>query len=114
HHTISTERCATTTDEQDAHAPTGHRKPAAAYERGFFADLVTPYLGLERDENLRPDSNVEQLAKLKPVYGDGASATMTAGNSTPLTDGASVVLLAGDEWAQERSLPVLAHLVDAE
>jgi len=75
---------------------------------------MTPYLGLERDQNLRPDASVEKLSELRPVFGDGADATMTAGNSTPLTDGASVVLLASEAWAEQRSLPVLAHLVDCE
>ena len=75
---------------------------------------MTPFLGLERDQNLRPDSTVEKLAKLKPVFGEGPDATMTAANSTPLTDGAAAVLLASDEWAEEHSLPVLAHIVDAE
>ena len=70
-----------------------HRNLAAAYERGFFDGLVQPYLGLERDQNLRADTSLEKLAKLKPVFG-GANGTMTAGNSTPLTDGASAVLLA--------------------
>ena len=101
-------------EAQDALAAASHQRAAAAYERGFFDDLVTPYLGLARDQNLRPDSTVEQLAKLKPVFGKGDGATMTAGNSTPLTDGAAVVLLATDEWAAERGLPVLAHLTDAE
>jgi acetyl-CoA C-acetyltransferase len=87
---------------------------AAAYDRGFFDDLVTPYLGLTRDQNLRPDSTVEKLATLKPVFGKGEDATMTAANSTPLTDGASAVLLASDEWAASEGLPVLAHLVDAQ
>ncbi|MFQ1003185.1 acetyl-CoA C-acetyltransferase [Modestobacter sp. SSW1-42] len=100
--------------EQDELALASHRNLAAAYERGFFDDLVTPYLGLARDNNLRPDTSMEKLAKLKPVFGTGADATMTAGNSTPLTDGASAVLLASDEWAAERGLPVLAHLVDAQ
>jgi acetyl-CoA C-acetyltransferase len=100
-------------EEQDELAAASHRNAAAAYDRGFMDDLVTPYLGLQRDQNLRPDSSVEKLAKLKPVFGDGEGATMTAGNSTPLSDGASAVLLASDEWAQERSLPVLAHLTDA-
>ncbi|QXG74581.1 acetyl-CoA C-acetyltransferase [Modestobacter sp. L9-4] len=100
--------------EQDELALASHRNLAAAYERGFFDDLVTPYLGLARDNNLRPDTSMEKLAKLKPVFGKGADATMTAGNSTPLTDGASAVLLASDEWAAERGLPVLAHLVDAQ
>jgi acetyl-CoA C-acetyltransferase len=96
--------------EQDELAVASHAHMAAAYDRGFYADLITPYLGLERDENLRPDSTVEKLAKLKPVFGD----TMTAGNSTPLTDGASAVLLASEEWAAERGLPVLAYFVDAQ
>jgi acetyl-CoA C-acetyltransferase len=97
-------------EEQDELAVASHAKLAAAYERGFFSDLLQPYLGLERDQNLRPDSSIEKLAKLKPVYGD----TMTAGNSTPLSDGASAVLLASEEWASERGLPVLAYLVDAQ
>jgi acetyl-CoA C-acetyltransferase len=101
-------------EEQDELAARSHRNMAAAYERGFFDDLVTPYLGLARDNNLRPDSSVEKLAKLKPVFGTGEGATMTAGNSTPLTDGASAVLLASDEWAAKKGLPVLAHLVDAQ
>src|SRR3712207_6429347 len=87
---------------------------AAAYERGFFDDLVTPFLGLARDNNLRPDSSMEKLAKLQPVFGKGEGGTMTSGNSTPLSDGASAVLLASDEWAAARGLPVLAHLVDAQ
>jgi acetyl-CoA C-acetyltransferase len=98
--------------EQDELAAASHAHMAAAYERGFFDGLVTPYLGLERDQNLRPDSSVEKLAKLKPVFG-GPEGTMTAGNSTPLTDGASTVLLASEEWAAARGLPVLAYLVDA-
>jgi acetyl-CoA C-acetyltransferase len=91
-----------------------HRNLAAAWQRGFFDDLVTPYLGLQRDQNLRPDSSMESLAKLKPVFGKGPDATMTAGNSTPLSDGAATVLVATDQWASARKLPVLAHLVDAE
>ncbi len=101
-------------EEQDELTVRSHQNLAAAYDRGFFDDLVTPYLGLTRDQNLRPDSSMEKLATLKPVFGEGPDATMTAGNSTPLTDGASAVLLASDEWAAERGLPVLAHLVDAQ
>ena len=86
--------------DQDELAAASHRNMAAAYDRGFFDDLVTPFLGLYRDDNLRPDSSPEKLAKLKPVFGVKAGdATMTAGNSTPLTDGASVALLSTDEWA---------------
>jgi acetyl-CoA C-acetyltransferase len=98
---------------QDELALTSHQRLAAAYDSGFFDDLLTPYLGLTRDQNLRADSSLEKLAKLKPVYGT-ENATMTAGNSTPLTDGASTVLLASDEWAEARSLPVLAYFADSE
>jgi acetyl-CoA C-acetyltransferase len=100
--------------EQDELALASHQKLAAAYERGFFDDLITPYLGLTRDQNLRPDSSLDTLAALKTVYGRGDDATMTAGNSTPLTDGAALVLLASEEWAHQRSLPVLAYFETAE
>jgi acetyl-CoA C-acetyltransferase len=98
---------------QDELALASHQNLAAAYERGFFADLITPYLGLERDQNLRPDSSLEKLAKLKPVFG-GPEGTMTAANSTPLSDGASAVLLASEEWAKERDLPILAYVAEAQ
>jgi acetyl-CoA C-acetyltransferase len=100
-------------EAQDELAMRSHQNLAAAYARGFQDDLVTPYLGLERDQNLRPDSSLEKLAKLKPVFG-GPEGTMTAGNSTPLSDGAAVALLASEEWARERSLTPLATFVDAE
>ena len=101
--------------DQDELAAASHRNMAAAYDRGFFDDLVTPFLGLYRDDNLRADSSAEKLAKLKPVFGVKAGdATMTAGNSTPLTDGASVALLSTEEWAAEHSLTPLAYFVDAE
>ncbi|HXB88989.1 acetyl-CoA C-acetyltransferase [Mycobacterium sp.] len=101
--------------DQDELAAASHRNMAAAYDRGFFDDLVTPFLGLYRDDNLRPDSSAEKLAKLKPVFGAKAGdATMTAGNSTPLTDGASVALLASEDWAAEHSRTPLAYFVDAE
>jgi acetyl-CoA C-acetyltransferase len=99
--------------EQDELAALSHQNMAAAYERGFQDDLISPYLGLERDQNLRPDSSVEKLAELKPVFG-GEQGTMTAGNSTPLSDGASTVLLASEEWAAEHDLPVLAWLTEAQ
>ena len=91
--------------------PRSHRNLAAAYDEGFLDDLVTPFLGLERDQNLRPDSSVEKLAKLRPVFG-GPEGTMTAGNSTPLSDGASAVLLASEEWAAARGIPVQAYFVE--
>jgi acetyl-CoA C-acetyltransferase len=101
--------------DQDELAAASHHNMAAAYDRGFFDDLVTPFLGLYRDDNLRPDSTVEKLAKLRPVFGvKSGDATMTAGNSTPLTDGASVVLLASADWATAHSLPALAYFVDTE
>jgi len=103
-----------TREAQDELAAASHQHLAAAYERGFFDDLVTPYLGVSRDTNLRADSTVEKLSTLKPVFGKGDGATMTAGNSTPLTDGASAVLLASEEWAAEHRLTPLAWFVDAE
>ena len=103
-----------TREAQDELAAASHHNLARSYDEGFQDDLITAFRGVERDNNLRPDSSVEKLATLKPVFGKGAAATMTAGNSTPLSDGASAVLLASDEWAGERGLPVLAHLVDAE
>ncbi|MFV0457477.1 MAG: acetyl-CoA C-acetyltransferase [Actinomycetales bacterium] len=104
-----------TRQAQDELTVASHHNLAAGYERGFFDDLITEYLGLTRDQNLRPDSSMQALAKLKPVFGtDGADPTMTAGNSTPLTDGAAAVLLSTDEWARERGLPVLAHLIDVQ
>ena len=99
--------------DQDELTVNSHHHLAAAYERGFMDDLVSPYLGLERDQNLRPDSSTEKLAKLGPVFG-GPEGTMTAANSTPLSDGASAVLLASEEWAKERDLPVLAYFVDGQ
>jgi acetyl-CoA C-acetyltransferase len=120
HAAITARELGITREDQDALAAESHRKLAAAYEEGFFDDLVTPYLGVQRDTNLRPDSTVEKLAKLKPVFGKkdaaahGTQATMTAGNSTPLTDGASVVLLASEEWAKEHNIPVRAYFVDTE
>lgn len=101
--------------DQDELAVASHRNMAAAYDRGFFDDLVTPFLGLYRDDNLRPDASVEKLATLRPVFGvKNGDATMTAGNSTPLTDGASVALLATEEWAEAHSLTPLAYFVDSE
>jgi acetyl-CoA C-acetyltransferase len=102
-----------TREEQDQLTVASHRNLAAAYDTGFLDDLVTPFLGLERDQNLRPDSSVEKLAKLKPVFG-GENGTMTAGNSTPLSDGASAVLLASEDWAAAHELPVQAYITDAQ
>jgi acetyl-CoA C-acetyltransferase len=115
HAAITARKWGITREAQDELTVASHQNLAAAYDRGFFDDLVTPYLGLSRDQNLRPDSSLEKLAKLKPVFGASEEgATMTAGNSTPLSDGASTVLLATDEWAAERRLPVLAHLTHSQ
>jgi acetyl-CoA C-acetyltransferase len=99
-------------EDQDALALESHRKAAAAYEEGFFDDLVVEFRGLKRDNNLRPDTSLDKLAKLKPAF--AADGTLTAGNSTPMTDGASAVLLASEEWAKARGLPVLAYLTYAK
>lgn len=100
---------------QDELAARSHHRLAAAYDRGLLETLVTPFASLVRDDVLRPDTSIEALAKLPTVFGRdlGEPATMTAGNSTPLTDGAAAVLLSSDGWARGRRLPVLAHLVDA-
>lgn len=98
-----------TREAQDELAATSHQRLAAAYDNGFFDDLVTPFLKLSRDQNLRADSTAEKLAKLKPAFG-GPEGTMTAGNSTPLSDCASAVLLGTEEWAKAHKLPVLAYL----
>ncbi|MER5550319.1 acetyl-CoA C-acetyltransferase [Streptomyces sp. NPDC002793] len=111
HAAVTARKWGVTRADQDLLAATSHQRLAAAYERGFLDDLVVPYLGLDRDQNLRPGSTVEKLATLKPVFGAGhPDATMTAGNSTPLTDGAATVLLASEEWAEERGLEPLAYL----
>lgn len=99
---------------QDQLALDSHMKMAAAYAEGWHDDLLTPYRGLNRDNNLRADLTLDKLANLKPAFDRSAKGTLTAGNSTPLTDGASLVLLASEEWAAERGLPVLAYLRDGE
>ncbi|SDS92683.1 3-ketoacyl-CoA thiolase [Paraoerskovia marina] len=117
HQAVTTATWDITREAQDEIALASHQHLAAAWDSGFFDDLVTPFRGLTRDQNLRGDSTMEKLAGLKPVFGknlEGTEPTMTAGNSTPLTDGASAVLLASREWAAERNLPVLAKVVDAE
>ena len=96
--------------DQDAFALESHRRATQAQEEGFYDDLLVEYQGLRKDNNVRPDSSMEQLAKLRPLFDRSEHGTMTAGNSTPLTDGASAVLLASEEWARERGLPVLAYL----
>jgi len=100
--------------EQDELALLSHQRLLASFDEGWHDDLLTPYLGLARDNNLRPDLTLEQLARLKPAFDRSGLGTLTAGNSTPLTDGASLVLLGTEEWAREHDLPVLAYVVDGE
>lgn len=116
HQALTTAQWKITREAQDELAAASHNNLAAAYDRNFFDDLITPYAGLSKDNNMRAGSSVEKLATLKPVFGKslGDQATMTAGNSTPLTDGASVVLLGSEEWAQSKGLPILADFVDFE
>jgi acetyl-CoA C-acetyltransferase len=99
-----------TRQAQDQLAYDSHMKAAAAWKEGFYDDLVVPYQGLKSDNNMRADTSLEKLAKLKPAFDPGPAGTLTAGNSTPLTDGASAVLLASEQWAAEHGLPVLAYL----
>ena len=96
--------------EQDQLALESHQKAAAAYAAGFYKDLVLEFMGLSQDNNIRADSTLEKLAKLRPAFDFSGAGTLTAGNSTPMTDGASAVLLASEAWARERNLPVLAYL----
>lgn len=115
HAALTAQEWGITREAQDELAAASHQKLGAAYEAGWFEDQITPFRGLEKDNNLRPGSTVEKLATLKPVFGvKGENPTMTAGNSTPLTDGASAVLFASEEWAMAKNLPVLAYFVDAE
>lgn len=100
--------------ELDELALLSHQALAAAYAEGWQDDLLTPFLSLTRDNNLRPDLTLEQLARLKPAFDRSGQGTLTAGNSTPLTDGASLVLLGSEEWAEQQGLSVLAYLVDGE
>jgi acetyl-CoA C-acetyltransferase len=96
--------------EQDQLALESHQKAAAAYAQGFYKDLVIEYLGLSQDNNIRSDTTLDRLAKLRPAFDFSGAGTLTAGNSTPMTDGASAVLLSTEAWARERNLPVLAYL----
>ena len=102
-------------EAQDELAVSSHKKMAAAYDRGFFDDLVVPFRGVSRDNNMRPDTSIEKLATLKPAFDKTSGrGTLTAGNSTPLTDGASACLLASETWAAEHGLKPLAYLVDSQ
>jgi acetyl-CoA C-acetyltransferase len=97
-------------EEQDELALASHQRAHAAYEQGFYEDLIVPFQGLDKDNNIRPDTSLEKLGKLKPAFDRSGSGTMTAGNSTPLTDGSASVLLCSEGWARERGLAVQAWL----
>ncbi|WP_367103441.1 acetyl-CoA C-acetyltransferase [uncultured Psychrobacter sp.] len=115
HQAITTLEWNISREDQDELAFNSHKNLARAYDEGFFDDLITPYKGLTRDNNLRPDTTLEKLSNLKPVFGKkNANPTMTAANSTPLTDGASCVLLGNDEWAEAHGLKPLAYIVHQE
>ena len=115
HQAITTLEWNISREAQDELAFNSHQNLARAYDEGFFDDLITPYKGLTRDNNLRPDTTLEKLAKLKPVFGKkNAKPTMTAANSTPLTDGASCILLGTDEWAAAHGIKPLAYIVHQE
>ncbi len=111
---LTTRKWGVSREDQDALTLASHQNLAKAWDEGFFDDLVTPYLRVAKDGILRPDTSLEALAKLRPVFGKGEGASMTAGNSTALTDGAAVVLLAEEERARQRDWPVLAKVVDAQ
>lgn len=100
-------------EDQDRYSLESHQKMAAAYDSGFFNDMLTPFAGLDRDNILRRDTSLEKLARLKPAF-DKTSGSLTAGNSSPLTDGASCILLASEDWARQQGLPVLAYITFAE
>ncbi len=102
-----------TREDQDKYALESHQKMARAYDAGFFNGMLTSYMGLDHDNNLRRDTSLEKLAQLKPAF-DKQNGTLTAGNSSPLTDGASCVLLASEDWAKAHNLPVLAYITFAE
>jgi len=116
HQALTTHVWGITREEQDELAMHSHNNMAAAYDDGFFNDLMTPFRGLDRDNNMRPGSTMESLAKLRIAFGKqfGEEATMTAGNSTPMTDGAAAALLSSEDWAEEHNLPILAEFLDYE
>jgi acetyl-CoA C-acetyltransferase len=96
--------------DQDQLALESHQKADAAYAAGFYGDLVHEYLGLTKDDNIRTDSSLERLSGLPPAFDSSGSGSLTAGNSTPMTDGAAAVLMASEAWARQHDLPVLAYL----
>ncbi|AOS98676.1 3-ketoacyl-CoA thiolase [Microbulbifer aggregans] len=113
HAQITAKKFGISREAQDELALASHQNLAEAYDAGFFDDLVMPYHGLKRDNNLRADATLEKMAKLKPAF-DREHGTITAANATPFTDGASAVLLASEDWARERDLPILAYITSGE
>ena len=111
---ITAQKWEVSREHQDQLALSSHVKAAAAWNEGWYEDLVVPFQGAEQDNNVRHDSTYEKLARLKPVFDKSAEGTMTAGNSTPLTDGAAAVLLASEDWARKKNLPILAYLTFAK
>jgi len=107
---ITTKEFEVTREHQDQLALASHMKAAAAYDTGFYDDLVVPFQEAEEDNNIRRDTTFEKLQALKPAFDRSETGTMTAGNSTPLTDGAAAVLLASEEWAKQKNLPIIAYL----
>jgi acetyl-CoA C-acetyltransferase len=101
-------------EHQDQLALASHVKAAAAYDAGWYEDLVVPFMDCEEDNNIRRDSTFEKLSSLKPVFDKSEDATMTAGNSTPLTDGAAAVLLASEDWAILKNVPISAYLTHSK
>lgn len=101
-------------EHQDQLALASHMKAAAAFDAGWYEDLVVPFMNVEEDNNIRRDTSFEKLSKLKPVFSKKDNATLTAGNSTPLTDGAAAILLASEDWARKKNLPILAYLTFAK
>ncbi len=101
-------------EHQDQLALSSHIKAAAAYDAGWYEDLVIPFMDVEEDNNIRRDTTFEKLSTLRTVFDKSEDGTMTAGNSTPLTDGAAAVLLASEDWARKKNLPVLAYLTFAK
>nr|WP_277455639.1 acetyl-CoA C-acetyltransferase [Janibacter sp. DB-40] len=114
HMAITAKKWGISREAQDELTVKSHQNMARAYDEGFHDDLMTSFMGQSRDQNLRADSSMEKLAKLKPVFGKGDDATMTAGNSTPLSDGASTLLLGSEEWAAEQGLTPLAWFIDGQ
>ena len=101
-------------EHQDQLALASHIKAAAAYDAGWYEDIIVPFMDVEEDNNIRRDTTFEKLSTLKPVFDKTGEGTMTAGNSTPLTDGAAAVLLASEDWARQKNLPVMAYLTFAK